>query len=72
MAVLPFKQHRHIWRGDPDMEKNYAKTYTIGNSTIHIVAPPPMTEEQKERILDDYHAAGWKIIDELVERGEAV
>jgi hypothetical protein len=69
MPVPHKKPHIHGARGDP-ME--YAKTQMIGNTTVHIIAPPPMTEEEKERILDDFHKAGWAIIDELVLRGEDV
>lgn len=40
----------------------YDATYKIGNTTIHVVAPPPMTEEKKEKIIAELHAAGWAIL----------
>ncbi len=44
------------------MEKEkYDATYKIENTTVHVVAPPPMTNEEKERILDEFHQAGYKI-----------
>lgn len=51
-------------------EKRYAMTRKIGNTTVHVVAPPPISKEEKERILNEYHWAAWAIIDEMIERGE--
>lgn len=48
------------------MSNKYAATYKIGNATVHIVAPPPMTEEEVEHVLREYHTAGWAIIEELI------
>lgn len=42
-------------------KEKYDETYKIGNTTVHVVAPPPMTHEEKERILDEFHQAGYKI-----------
>lgn len=39
----------------------YAESYKIGNTQINVVAPPPMTEEEKNKILAEYHAVGWAI-----------
>ncbi|MDA5109949.1 hypothetical protein [Brevibacillus thermoruber] len=50
------------------MERKYDATYTFGNTTVHVVAPPPMTEEAVDRVLDELHAAGWAILDELEEK----
>jgi predicted metal-dependent hydrolase len=50
-----------------DQEK-YAATYKIGNTTIHVVAPPPMTDEEIERVLDNLHAAVWDIIQEMLQK----
>ncbi|WP_416826832.1 hypothetical protein [Ectobacillus polymachus] len=44
----------------------YAATYKVGNATVHIVAPPSMTEEEVEHTLLEYHTAGWAIIEELI------
>lgn len=64
--VVPAKsRHRHI-QGDV-ME--YDKTIKIGKTTIHFVAPPPMTEEQIEKIQDEINAAAWAIIDEMIDKG---
>jgi hypothetical protein len=52
--------------GDELMEP--AKTLKIGNTTIHIVAPQPKSQEEIKRILDDFHRAGWKIFEKLVEK----
>jgi hypothetical protein len=48
--------------------EEFATTYSIGNTIIHIVAPPPMTEEEVEKVLAEYHSVGWSIIDELNEK----
>lgn len=48
------------------MEENkYNITYQLGKSTVHIVAPTPMTEEEKEKILFDFYTAGWAIWNSL-------
>lgn len=73
MPVLQKPAHKHLPRGDASMrETEFAATYKFGNSTVHIVSPPPMSEEDKEKILDQFHDAGWAIIFELLERGEKV
>ncbi len=41
------------------MGKKYAVTYKLGETTVHIVAPPPMKEEEKEIILRQFHFAAW-------------
>ncbi|MFA6809251.1 MAG: hypothetical protein WCR27_09700 [Eubacteriales bacterium] len=48
----------------------YDATYKIGNTTVHVVAPPPMTEEEKQRILKEFHQAGYEIWQEIIEEGE--
>jgi hypothetical protein len=50
----------------------YAQEYQLGETKIRIVAPPPMTQQEIDRVLDDFHNAGWAIINELVEKGEDV
>ncbi|QEK12121.1 cell division protein FtsZ [Crassaminicella thermophila] len=54
------------------MEEKYAKTYKFGNTTVKIVAPPPKKKEEIEKILVEYHQAGWDIIEELLVNGENV
>ena len=51
------------------MEIEYDATYKYGNTTVHIVAPPPMTQEEIEKILDNFHMAGWAIWKDYIENG---
>jgi hypothetical protein len=46
---------------------NIVKTYQFGNSTVHIAdnAYRDKTPEEIEKVLEDYHAAGWRIIESL-------
>ncbi|QDR80200.1 hypothetical protein SPTER_15180 [Sporomusa termitida] len=57
-AVPGNRRHIHSARGDR-MEPKYAATYKFGKSTVHVVAPPPMSEEQKELVLVNLHKAAW-------------
>lgn len=50
---------RHINVPGDDMEQKYAATYKIGKTTVHVVAPPPMPEEEKQKVLHDFYLAGW-------------
>ncbi|WP_201259773.1 hypothetical protein [Tissierella sp. P1] len=43
------------------MKKKYDATYKLGDAIVHVVAPPPMTEEENERILSEFHQAGYEI-----------
>lgn len=43
-----------------------------GQTTVYIIAPPPMTEEEKQKVLRDYHNAGWAIIKSLHAKGVSV
>lgn len=45
----------------------YAATYRLPNrkAVVHVVAPPPMTAEQKEAVLYQFHQAGWEIWNSL-------
>lgn len=51
---------------------NIVETYQIGLTTVHIcddyVAKTP---EDIEKVIDDMHAVGWKII-ESAAKGEAI
>lgn len=51
-------------------KRKYDATYKLGKTIVHIIAPPPMIEEEKEKILHDFHMAGWVIIDKLIEQGK--
>lgn len=69
--VVPARHvHKHI-QGE-DMGERKVHVFRRGNTIIEVVEPPPMTQEEIDRVLDDMHAAGWAIIEELVERGESV
>ncbi|QOT01031.1 hypothetical protein JNUCC42_10475 [Brevibacterium sp. JNUCC-42] len=50
----------------------YDMTIQDGQTIVNIVAPPPMTEEEKEKVLRDYHNAGWAIIKSLHAKGISV
>jgi hypothetical protein len=73
MAVQVKQAHRHHSRGDVSMdEQKYDATYQFGSTTVHIVAPKTMTHEEKEKVLNELHYAGWSIVDELVKKGKEV
>lgn len=42
------------------MADKYAATYKFGNTVVHVVAPPPMTEARKKQILADFNRANWR------------
>lgn len=70
MPVQALPRHRHITGGDHvEQPEKYDATYRIGRTTVHVVAPPPMTQEEIDKVLDEVYAAAWVIIDDLVERG---
>jgi hypothetical protein len=41
------------------MEPKYAATYMFGKTTVHVVAPPPMSEEKRELVIRELHIAAW-------------
>lgn len=43
------------------MEQKYDATYRFPGSktVVHVVAPPPMMEQEKEQILQNYDRAFW-------------
>lgn len=49
------------------MTVKYDATYKIGNTTVNIVAPKNQTEEEKEKVLDEFHAVGWSIWNSLTD-----
>lgn len=53
-----------------DVPVKYDKTIKLGNTTVHIVAPPPKSDEEIKKILRELHNVGWSIIDELAEKEE--
>lgn len=52
------------------MSNKYVATYKIGNATVHIVAPPPMSDEEIEAVLRKYHEAGRMIIEDLMRQAD--
>ncbi|MBP2626311.1 MAG: hypothetical protein H6Q68_1022 [Firmicutes bacterium] len=38
----------------------YAATYLLGNTVVHVIAPPPMTEAKKEKILRELQQSEWE------------
>ena len=43
-----------------DQEKaKYDATYHLGNTVVHVVAPPPMSEAEKEKILREFYHHAW-------------
>jgi hypothetical protein len=82
MDVPQTTGHTHNPRRDATMSKGKSKiplepiiveTYQFGGSTVHICSNYfAKTPEEKERVLKDFHAAGWKIIRKIQESGGAI
>lgn len=72
MAVLASAPHIDVSRGDASVEEKqkYDHTYKFGRTTIHVVAPPPLTHERREQILNEFYAAGWAILRSVAEAAE--
>lgn len=51
----------HRFYGVMMMAQKYAATYKFGKATVHVVAPPPMTQEAIDKVLADYHQAAWEL-----------
>jgi len=52
---------------------NVVKTIQDGNTTVLICDDfAAKTPEEIEKVLVEYHAAGWAIAQRLIEKGEAV
>lgn len=79
MAVPQASLHT-LYRGEATVKQskapvvpNIVETYQIGGSTIHICDNFIRTDPAEiEKVLDDFHAAGWRIIEELAAKGEKV
>jgi hypothetical protein len=48
--------------------ETYDMTIKIGKTTICFVAPSSVTENEVERILDEFHFVGWAILEEMQEK----
>jgi hypothetical protein len=52
---------------------NIVHTCVIGRSRIHIASDClKTTPEQIEKVLDEFHAAGWRIAEKLAREGNKV
>lgn len=70
MAVLQSPRHKHMPRGD---DMNIVETYQLGKTVVHIADDfVAKTPEEIEKVLDDYHDAGWVIAQKLIDAGETV
>ena len=49
-------------------EENYDATYHFGNTVVHVVSPEAKTPEEIEKILEEYHRAGWEIWNETLKK----
>ncbi|WCN38663.1 hypothetical protein [Aneurinibacillus uraniidurans] len=49
----------------------YDMTIKVGKTTICFVAPSSVTDSEIERILDEFHFAGWAILEEIQEKEES-
>ncbi|WP_170145300.1 hypothetical protein [Ammoniphilus oxalaticus] len=47
-----------------EREQNYDATYHVGNTRVYVVAPT-VTNEEKSRVLANFHQAGWNILEKL-------
>ncbi len=47
------------------MEQKYDATYHFGKVVVHVVAPPPMTEEKKQKILAEFYKHAWTAWNDL-------
>ncbi len=44
-----------------DNKMIYDNTYKLENTVVHIIAPELNTPEEIEKILEEYHRAGYEI-----------
>jgi hypothetical protein len=69
MEVVRSNLAHKINRGDSMI----AAEYKFGNTKVLIdTTYVCKTDEEREQVDRDFALAGWSIIDELIERGEAV
>lgn len=58
MAV-PLNSAHILSRGDSMTEQKYDATYKLGKTTVHVVGPGELSQEELDRRLKAYHLAGW-------------
>lgn len=69
MKVVRSNLAHKIHRGDSMI----AAEYKFGNTKVLIdTSYVCKTDEEREQVDRDFALAGWSIIDEIIERGEAV
>lgn len=70
MKVVRSNLAHKIHRGDESM---IAAEYQFGKTKVLIdISQVVQTPEEREQVDRDFAMAGWAIIDEIIERGEAV
>lgn len=70
MEVVRSNLAHKIHRGDESM---IAAEYKFGNTKVLIdISNVPKTQEEREQVDRDIAMAVWAIVDEIIERGEAV
>jgi hypothetical protein len=47
-----------------DKQTEFAATYKFAKTIVNIIAPINVTEEMKQKILEEIYTIGWKIIKE--------
>ena len=52
----------------PEKRVEYDMQIKRGKTKICIVAPPPMTQDEIDKVLSDYYSAAWSIIESITER----
>lgn len=73
IMAVPTERGHKLNRGDSEMKQkpdkiipNIVHTYHIGNSKVHIASNSfAKTPEEVEKVLKEYHAAGWRIVDQV-------
>ena len=70
--VVPLNVPHRIQRGDAPVST--IQTYSYPNGTVVHICDDfvAKTDEEREQVDAQIAAAGWSIIDELIEMGEAV
>lgn len=47
-------------------KNKYDIIYKFGNTTVHVVAPSIITEDEKQKIIKEYEQIGWEIWQEIL------
>ncbi|MGI2294130.1 hypothetical protein [Paenibacillus sp. GXUN7292] len=66
LHTLPIGGDAAVKKVTPPLQGNIVKTIHDGNAIIHIADDcVAKTPEEIDKVLEDYHAAGWRIIESL-------